>query len=469
MTSLLDAFDSSVAAHPDRVAIIDGQGQITTFKKLEERSKTLYAHWHRKGIRPGDRVLLAMPISADLYASLAALWRLGATVVLPEPAMGLRGLRHAARTTKPKAFLSGGAYGLLKYTLPELWGCTHLRLRGRGAPPTLPPPDEQDIALISFTSGTTGAPKAIPRSHAFLMAQHAAVAPLLASDADERDLIAFPVFVLINIAEGRTSILPNWKMSKLAQLTPTQLADWITKTQATRALLPPALCETLSRAAPPKTLHSLFTGGGPVFPDLLDRLSTYTTTCVYGSTEAEPIAHLPAAEITPEHRARMAQGHGLYVGHPVPEVQLRIHNDEVQVAGGHVNAGYLNPAHDAENKIREGSTIWHRTCDAGRLDPDGTLWLLGRLGSKVQINDRPTYPFSIEVAARLWPGVDHCALMDTPTGPCLVIQGDASHESTWHREATSLGIPRTQRIAQIPMDARHNSKVDRKALSVLLD
>jgi acyl-coenzyme A synthetase/AMP-(fatty) acid ligase len=73
----------------------------------------------------------------------------------------------------------------------------------------LPLPDAGDLALISFTSGTSGAPKAIPRSHGFLAAQHRAIAPMLDSSAAEVDLVAFPVFVLINIASGRTSVLPN--------------------------------------------------------------------------------------------------------------------------------------------------------------------------------------------------------------------------------------------------------------------
>jgi hypothetical protein len=64
-----------------------------------------------------------MRLDADLYAALAALWSLGATVVLPEPAMGLKGLRHAARVTGATAYCSSGAYGVLRFLLPELWGC----------------------------------------------------------------------------------------------------------------------------------------------------------------------------------------------------------------------------------------------------------------------------------------------------------------------------------------------------------
>ena len=121
MTSLLEHFASAVERHPDRVAIVDGEGRETTFQELQTRSRALAATWSGKGIGRGDRVLLAMPVDADLYACLAALWSLGATVVLPEPAMGLAGLRHAARVTKPKAFCASGPYVLLKFAVPELW------------------------------------------------------------------------------------------------------------------------------------------------------------------------------------------------------------------------------------------------------------------------------------------------------------------------------------------------------------
>jgi long-subunit acyl-CoA synthetase (AMP-forming) len=94
----------------------------------------------------------------------------------------------------------------------------------------------------------------------------------------------------------------------------------------------------------------------------------------------------------------------LLAGPPVEEIRVRIVDDEIQVAGAHVNGGYLDPAHDAENKVREGDTVWHRTGDAGSLDADGRLWLLGRIGSEVTLNGRRVFPFSIEVAARAGPG-----------------------------------------------------------------
>lgn len=473
MSELLRHFADAVQRHPDRVALVDGKGRTVTFTELDARRMGFAAAWRCKGVRAGDKVLLAMSVDADLYAALAGLWTLGATAVLPEPALGLAGLRHAARVTKPRAFCSSGMFGLLGWVLPELWGVPHLRPnRGAATIPELAHPAGSDTALISFTSGTTGMPKAIPRSHDFLVAQHNAIAPLLHSAQAERDLVAFPVFVLINIASGQTSVLPNWKMSRLDRLDPAQLLDWMRKNRVTRALLPPSLCHMLVRAGADVPLHTVFTGGGPVFPELIDRMRALRPNlrvcCVYGSTEAEPIAHLDAADITQDDRAAMDGGQGLLVGHPVAEISLRIHKDEIQVAGAHVNRGYLDPAHDAENKIRDGTTVWHRTGDAGRLDGQGRLWLLGRMGTDVKIAGRLRYPFSVEVAARQWLGVRQCALMAVHDAACLVIEGDKAQAAVWQSHAAAFGVERVVHVAKIPMDKRHRSKIDRKALRALL-
>lgn len=470
MTSLLASFAAAVAAHGPKTALVEPDGTKVSFAELGARADGIAAAWKAKGLGKGDRILVAMPISADLYASLAAIWSLGAVAVLPEPAMGLRGVRFALQLAPCKGLAAKGAYGWLRFLLPRLWFKPVFRpLPVSGVSPIDTSPAPSDTALISFTSGSTGIPKAIARSHAFLKAQEAAIAPLLHSDRDDVDLVAFPVFALLNIAAGRTSVLPNWRMSRPAEVSPAALARWIETQGVTRALLPPAVCDALADAKTLPTLSTVFTGGGPVFPDLIDRLKArhpkLKVVAVYGSTEAEPIAHLDAETITRADREAMASGAGLLAGHPVPQVQVRIEDGEILVAGDHVNKGYLDPGRDAETKRHDGNTIWHRTGDAGALDSKGQLWLLGRHGADVD----GLHPFEVEVAARQWPGVRRVALAQTGGQAVLAIEGDKTKIQTWKAQAESLfRIENVRHLDAIPLDRRHGSKVDYPALAKAL-
>ncbi|MBT0955923.1 AMP-binding protein [Alphaproteobacteria bacterium KMM 3653] len=473
MSVLPEIFAKAAEQHGPKLALIDGTGRSISFGELAVSARAYAARLEGRGVTQGTRVLVAAPIGIDLYIILAGLWQIGAVAVFPEPQMGLRGLLNAVKIAGPRAFACSGAYRWLKL-LPQLWTLPAITPKSGGqAAPTGPLPAAQAPALISFTSGSTGTPKAIERSHAFLMAQHAAVAPLLASPNEERDLVAFPIFALINLAAGRTSILPDWPLGKPAQVTPAHLAGYLRSTRATRALLPPALCTVLSHAQHPPALHSLFTGGGPVFPDMIDALLAAAPdlqiTSVYGSTEAEPIAHLHAAEITQQDRADMASGAGLLAGPPVPQVQIKLDKGEILVSGDHVNKGYLDPARDAENKLKDGDTIWHRTGDAGRLDDTGRLWLLGRIGAAVDGPQGPIHPFAIETAARQWPGVREAALGTANGTPTLAIKGDRSHLPEWKAKAAAMGVIRLQPVRALPYDRRHGSKIDAAALRKLLE
>ena len=75
-----------------------------------------------------------------------------------------------------------------------------------------------------------------------------------------------------------------------------------------------------------------------------------------------------------------------------------------------------------------------------------------------------TFPFQIEVAAQRWTGVKGCALITTRTGPCLVIACDPSQFASWQRRALAMGIPTVRHVPVVPIDHRHASKIDRRAL-----
>lgn len=453
-----------------RPAIIDSRGTSISFADLARRSGALAKAWQRAGIGLGDRVLLAMPVGIDLYAAIAALWRLGATIVFPEPALGLPGLRHAVEMTEPKALLTSGLYGAVRWLVPELWFVPlHLGIDAKTPGNRIAALPPEHPALISFTSGTTGKPKAIIRSHDFLAAQDTALDPLIApANENTVDLVAFPVFVLANLARGTTSVLPNWRLRDPTSAKPDAILRLIEKHSITRALVPPSIAEILA-TLPYVPLRTVMTGGGPVFPDLLRRLQSSLPAdsdiiSVYGSTEAEPIAWQSARGITPVQWRAMETGSGLLAGRPITAIDLRLVEDEILVTGDHVNKGYLGGKGDSDNKVSLDGRIWHRTGDAGHLDAEGNLWLRGRRSGKAGTH----YPFEIEAPARLWLGVRRAALVALEQRPILAIEGDETHLTAWQFAASTLGITQVILISQIPLDRRHQSKIDLQTLKTYL-
>lgn len=467
MTELIERFYRVAEAAPERVAII-APGETLSFGGLRDRAEGFAAQLAGAGVGPGDRVLAAMGVRPALYSAILGAWRVGATVVFPEPSLGLRGLFHAVRVAEPRGMITQGWWRALGL-LPPLWP---LRAFDPGRAVEGRAPErafgEDDRALISFTTGSTGAPKAIARSHGFLAAQAGALEPLLHSEAEERDLVGFPAFVLLNLAGGRCSVLPGQAVAgKKADAA--GLKGWAEKAGATRALLPPSACAGLLEAGLPEALHTVFTGGGPVFPDLLHGLEAAgrRAVAVYGSTEAEPIAVLDAAEIDERDWADMAAGRGILAGKPVPAARLEIVDDEITVTGAHVNKTYLDPTQDAGTKVARAGETWHRTGDAGALDGEGRLWLLGRWKDRVEAVDGALYPFQAELQARRWPGVRAAALLGEGIDT-LFIAGEAAREAEYRAAARdALGVTRVRMVEAIPMDRRHGSKVDRAALRKL--
>jgi acyl-CoA synthetase (AMP-forming)/AMP-acid ligase II len=215
-------------------------------------------------------------------------------------------------------------------------------------------------------------------------------------------------------------------------------------------------------------IEAVFTGGGPVFPNLLRATLRATPRAaihaVYGSTEAEPIAHLELKEIEEADWDAMAGGAGLLAGRPVPEIEVDIRDHEVFVAGPHVNQGYLDPADDKSTKSVRDGKLWHRTGDAARFDDKKRLWLLGRR----EAASGDLFPFAVETAALSWPGVRQAALLAGEGKAMLALSGDGLDAGALQARASKLGDIEVVELKAVPMDKRHNSKADYARLRKLL-
>ncbi len=141
---------------------------------------------------------------------------------------------------------------------------------------------------------------------------------------------------------------------------------------------------------------------------------------VYGSTEAEPIAHVEYSSISQDDWTAMASGGGLLAGCPIDDISLKLVDSEILVSGPHVNQGYLDSGDNTSTKVFEQDRIWHRTGDSGTLDQQNRLWLLGRH----QATTNGLHPFVLETAALSWPGVERAALCQSDNGKsCIAVSG----------------------------------------------
>jgi acyl-CoA synthetase (AMP-forming)/AMP-acid ligase II len=492
----------------------------TSFAALDLSSKKIAALIHNSGIKSGDVVLLFQPMSADLYAVLLALFRLGAVAMFLDPSAGRDHIEHCCEVRRPRALIANPKAHLLRLVSSSLRRIPLKFVFGPRLPCTtplseansLPPMDHlegcssETPALLSFTSGSTGAPKAAVRTHQFLCTQHLLLERHLKLSPGEVDLATLPIFLLANLASGVISVIPDADLRAPGRIKGEPVLDQIARHRVTRATASPAFFERLldaSREGQPglRGITKIYTGGAPVFLRLLDQLCAAApqakVEAVYGSTEAEPIAHLAAREIRRDQRAAMRNGNGLLAGKPIPEIQLRIVQDqwgkplgklstkdfaalhcatdepgEIVVTGDHVLKGYLDGRGDEETKFRVADAAWHRTGDAGKLDSAGCLWLLGRSSAKVQDARGLVYPFAVECVAMENEDIRRAAFLAQHGKRLLAIETSRAFTNEMQDELKGnfkwAAIDEMRAFKQLPVDKRHNAKIDYPALIRLL-
>jgi len=441
--------------NPDAVAIIDRERQLT-FGELKERiaggSDLLRSH----GLEAGDHVLVLHPITIELYEILLSCFHAGLVVVLVDPAKGSSFLKECLDWLPPRAFIGSPKAQLLRLRHRQLKMAfsTGPRLpftrSWKPLPSTTSPADldADHPALVTFTSGSTGTPKGLVRSHQFLLAQDQTLAPSLNLCPGQIDLVTLPVFLLSNLAHGVTSVIADTDLTRPGFPETDKILAQVQRHRITRCTASPAFFAKMPDEFF-EPLTELYTGGAPVFPEVLKRFPEKSH-AVYGSSEAEPIAHFSGTELTAGVEETIRNGGGLPAGRPVDDIELRLVDQEILVSGDHVLKGYLNGRGDAETKVEIDGAIWHRTGDAGRLDSDGQLWLLGRHAQKW----RDHFPLQIEAAVHLL----------HPGHPCAFHQGILYLESGLTIDLPWAPIKERRVIPKIPMDTRHNAKVDYQKL-----
>ncbi|HEX8234847.1 MAG TPA: AMP-binding protein [Abditibacteriaceae bacterium] len=522
--NIVEVLRAQACHRPNEIAIRDtfqGHKRDWSFAQLEDASARTASLLRSKGLKAGDHTLVFVPMSAELYIALTAVFRLGLVATFLDPSAGRDHISDCCNRVMPQAFIGIARAHLLRLVSPALRRIPHHFCTDLPIPAANPlqramrlepdseitPCDAQTPALLTFTSGSTGGAKALVRTHGFLLQQHRVLEKNLKLQAGDSELSTLPIFVLANLASGVTSIIPDADLRRPGSIDAAKIIPQINLHSPTRAAASPAFfervcdyCEKHKVTLP--SLKAVYTGGAPVLPGLMHRLQNVAPqaeiVAVYGSTEAEPIAHLSLEEIALEDHVAMRNGKGLLAGVPVAEIQLHIMPDrwgtqsgpftkeefnglsmpvnatgEIVVSGAHVVQGYLHGQHEEETKFHVDDTVWHRTGDAGYLDERGRLWLVGRCAARLQDAGGIIYPFQVECAAQEFAFVRRAAFVSHRSKRVLVVEPvmtRAKINCTELKETLSWArIDRVVVVKSLPMDKRHNAKIEYSALAKLLD
>ncbi|HNB21619.1 MAG TPA: AMP-binding protein [Candidatus Melainabacteria bacterium] len=530
--NLVKILDEQAIMQPDRIALRDVLGNTNralTYRSLQRLTERAAEKLLDSGIKKGDRVLLAVSMRIETYVLLLALFRIGAAVVIIDPSGGLKLLKRSLELVKPDAMISTARIQLLTGFISEVRDirvkvladqivtrigkatANNAKNLARGLTAAIEEVEPEHPALITFTSGSTGMPKAIVRTHGFLLNQHKIIASSLPGRKSDIELTTLPVFVLSALAQGITSVLPDCDMRKPATIDARKILRQIRACGVNRIIASPAFLQRLvehldESHTKVREISQVLTGGGPVFPSLLKKMEeifpSAELTAVYGSTEAEPIAHISSHEMSRDDIRKSFQGNGLLAGRPIDEIELAIVNPdelnafskglckkfnrlpayvtgEIVVRGKHVVKTYLNGIGDAETKVsavkhQNPSKIWHRTGDAGYLDAEGRLWLMGRCAVKISDDRGELYPFQVEVAASEMPAVRRATCLKFGAKRVLVIEKKQISVVERIRNVLRRAKPFKDSIRDsfawlrfdeikcvdsIPVDERHNSKI----------
>ena len=495
-----------------QIALVDSAGghdRTITFAGLHVSVENLAAQLRDSGLKAGDAVLVFHPVRIELYTVLLALFRQGITAVFIDPGQGRAFISKCCRLLPLRGFIGSPKAHWLRLLCsavrriplafavdsPVIW--SRRLLSGKRPEGSLPPAieDGNAAALITFTSGSTGQPKGIARSHDFLMAQHRALEVCLALDPGGVDLATLPVFVLANLASGLTTVLADFPSGKPGSADGPTVCQQMERWKVTRSAASPAFFQRLLHAgsAPPFVRH-LYTGGAPVFPSLMEKLARHFPNArieaVYGSSEAEPIAHLAWDEIKPRDLIAMRSGYGLLAGRCVDGLDVAVvavargvslgcltraqfaamklpagDIGEIVVSGPHVVPGYLNGLGDEETKFQVEGQRWHRTGDTGFFDEDGRIWLTGRTSAIIKLEDGAAlYPFQLEAALSFFPEISACALVQNAETIILVVEQEGRQLPSETGSLLERFAVQEVVFAGIPRDKRHNAKVDYPAL-----
>ena len=448
---LVDRFlERSAGARPGKTAIVAGSRRIT-YEELERQANQLAHGLQSAGLRRYDRVAVYLDNSPETAMAVFATLKAGGIFTVIHPSTKSGRLAHMLNDCRAAVVITDGIRARhLAEASPHL---THLRLivstdtdavQDRSWPcrcatwpetldgqPDVPPAKtniDVDLAGLFYTSGSTGAPKAVMMTHRSIASVSTSVGTYLENSADDIILNVLPLSFGYGLYQLLTSSMVGGTLVLEHHFNyPHRTLEIAAREQVTGFPIIPTISALLLRmdlAKYPLPSLRYITNAAAALPvahirQLRERFPSVRIFSMYGMTECTRVSYLPPEQIDirPASVGRAIPNEELFIvdedGHDVPAGTV----GELVVRGSHVMSGYWERPEETNRALRPGTFPGERvlfTGDLFRADEEGYLYFIGRKDDIIKTRGQKVSPREVEEVLTSLDGVAEAAVIGVP-------------------------------------------------------
>ncbi|MFJ6539713.1 class I adenylate-forming enzyme family protein [Streptomyces sp. NPDC091385] len=459
--SLLSAWQARVVGNPDGVALRYFDGALSA-RELDSATDALAAAFEARGTKRGDRVGVYLQNVPGYVLALLALWKLGATALGLNPMYRRQELRRivddagavgiVCADTDAEETVGTLAGGTVRWTVStsalDFQSRDDARVFATAERPS-PAPDgdlkalieeftgrrpslvhqvRDDVAFLTYTSGTTGPPKGAMNTHGNVLGVVATCAPWTGVSEGDVVFAMAPLFHITGaVVNAALSLLTDTTLVLAGRFHPEIALEAFAEHKVTYTIgsitAYNAIYE-LPHAGPEHfaSVKSLYSGGAPIPPATVERFEKRFGAYIhngYGMTETtSAVIAVPAGLRAPVH---LPSG-TLSIGMPLPGLTARVvdpegqpvpHGEqgELELSGPQVVPGYWGKPEVTELTMPEGRL---RTGDVAVIDEQGWVYLVDRLKDQINVSGYKVWPREVEDALYEHPSVLEAAVVGRP-------------------------------------------------------
>jgi long-chain acyl-CoA synthetase len=435
-------------------------GADYTFAEIKDRTDRLARALVRIGIVKGDRIGIMLPNCPQYVIAAFAILRLGAVIVNINPSYTPREVRFAAEDSGIRVLLTLDAlaaagvelrgqtaletvivtslaeYSKARTPVAEVSGAVRLAdLLADQAPTELPRlliDADEDLAVLQYTGGTTGVPKAAMLTHRNIFANVVQMQLWMRQSmhrGDERFLLVIPYFHIYGLTVGL--MLGTWMGARQIQIPKYDVEAVLNAIRDYRPTYFPAVPTIyVSLLNHPKLLEyrieevrTYNSGSAPLPMEVLERFERTTGVVLnqgYGLSEASPVTH---------SSPQLARRKPTSIGLPLPDTDMKVvdietgtrevepgDEGELCISGPQVMKGYWNRPDETAIALRADATgkRWLHTGDVARVDEDGFTYIVQRKKDMIIVDGFNVYPSDVEGVLYTHQAVMECAVVGVP-------------------------------------------------------